>query len=265
MVKDLTKTLPVTTSRLNIGYKNEIVVPDINFELGKGEAVALIGTNGSGKSTLLKTIVGLIPVLGGELRIFGQPPGKVNRAAIAYLGQFHSSAFILPIRAIDVVRMGRFPVKGLWGRMDSEDDDIIKQAMKTMGVENLAEKPVRSLSGGQQQRIFLSQVLAQRAGLLVLDEPTAGLDAGGRELYLQALHAEMRRGASIISATHDVQEEAAICNHVLLLARKVVASGTCTEVMTPENLLQTFGVVIAGDSNLHVLESPHGHDEPEKH
>jgi ABC-type Mn2+/Zn2+ transport system ATPase subunit len=257
-IVDSNGTPYVTARHLNIGYDKEVVVADINFDLRQGEAIALIGTNGSGKSTLLKTIVGLLPSLGGQLSIFGLPPGN-NHSRIAYLGQFHASGFLLPIRAIDVVRMGRFPLHGLWQRMSQQDDDIVLSAMRIMGIEKLADAPLRSLSGGQQQRTYLAQVLAHQADLLVLDEPTSGLDAGGRELYLRAINDELCRGASIIMATHDIQEEAALCHQVMLLARKVVAIGSPTDVLTPEALLETFGIVIAGEHKLHVIECKHGH------
>ncbi len=248
---------------LTIGYGREVVVPDVSFEVGAGEAFALIGTNGSGKSTLLKTVVGLLPVVGGRLSVFGGPPGGEHRR-VAYLGQFHHSGFVLPIRAVDVVRMGRFPLLGLWGRMTRRDDEIVLAAMHTMGIEKLAQTPLRSMSGGQQQRTYLAQVLAHQADLLVLDEPTSGLDAGGRELYLQAIDAELRRGASVLVATHDIQEEAALCHRVMLLARRVVAVGPPADVLTPEALLETFGVVVTGDRKLHVLEGRHGHEGPDK-
>jgi ABC-type Mn2+/Zn2+ transport system ATPase subunit len=247
---------------LNVGYANEVVVADISFELRPGEAFALIGTNGSGKSTLLKTIIGLLPLMGGKLSVFGMPPGN-NHRRIAYLGQFHHSGFVLPLRAIDVVRMGRFPLNGLWRRMNRRDDEIVLSAMRTMGIEKLADSPLRSMSGGQQQRTYLAQVLAHQADLLVLDEPTSGLDAGGRELYLHAINDELCRGASIIVATHDIQEEAALCHQVMLLARKVVAVGAPKEVMTPDALLETFGIVVAGEQKLHVLECKHGHEGSE--
>ena len=243
---------------LDIGYSNDIVVPDINFELRPGEAIALIGTNGCGKSTLLKTIVGLLPSLGGQLSVFGMPPGN-NHSRLAYLGQFHASGFVLPIRAADVVRMGRFPLHGLWRRMSRRDDEIVLSAMRTMGIEKLADSPLRSLSGGQQQRTYLAQVLAHQADLLVLDEPAAGLDAGGRELYLRAMEDEKRRGAAIIMATHDIQEEAGLCHQVMLLARRVVAIGAPQDVLTPDALLKTFGIVVTGDKRLQVLETKHGH------
>jgi ABC-type Mn2+/Zn2+ transport system ATPase subunit len=132
--------------------------------------------------------------------------------------------------------------------------------MSTMGLENIADMPLRSLSGGQQQRTYLAQALAHQADLLVLDEPTSGLDAGGRERYLKAIDDELNRGASVIVATHDIQDEAAICQQVMLLARKVVALGAPQQVLTPEALLETFGIVISGEKRLEVLETKHGHD-----
>ncbi|MGD1119423.1 MAG: metal ABC transporter ATP-binding protein [Dehalococcoidales bacterium] len=254
--------LYIQAKALDIGYSGDVVVAGINFVLRPGEAIALIGTNGCGKSTLLKTIVGLLPSLRGQLSVFGMTPGS-NHRRIAYLGQFHHTGFVLPIRAIDVVRMGRFPLYGLWKRMGRQDDEIVLSAMRAMGIEKLAEYPLRSLSGGQQQRTYLAQVLAHQADLLVLDEPTSGLDAGGRELYLQAINEELQRGASIIVATHDIQEEATLCQQVMLLARKVVAIGTPQEVLTPEALLTTFGIVITSDKRLQVIETQHGHGGPE--
>ena len=250
---------PVTAHGLDVGYRNQRVVADINFRLEPGQAIALIGTNGSGKSTLLKTIVGLLSPIAGSVSVFGARPGMTH-GRIAYLGQFHSSGFVLPLRTLDVVRMGRFPSRGLLRRITGEDDEIIHQAMHAMGIENLAGSPLRSLSGGQQQRTYLAQVLAHRADLLVLDEPASGLDAAGRELYLRAVDAELRRGASVVVATHDIQDEAAICHQVMLLAHRVVAVGPPDEVLTAEALLQTFGIVVAGERKLHVLESHHGHD-----
>ncbi|MFH1383182.1 MAG: ATP-binding cassette domain-containing protein [Chloroflexota bacterium] len=238
---------------LDIGYSNEVIVANIGFELGPGEAFALIGTNGSGKSTLLKTIVGLLPVMGGQLSVFGIPPGN-NHEKIAYLGQFHHGGFVLPLRVIDVVRMGRFPQHGLWKKMGREDDEIVHHAMDRMGIEKLVDAPLRSLSGGQQQRTYLAQVLAHQASLLVLDEPTSGLDAGGRELYLHALNDELCRGASVIIATHNIHDEAALCRQVMLLARKVVAFGAPEQVITPEALLETFGIAVTGEKTLQVFE-----------
>lgn len=257
-------TTPVVSARgLNIGYKAEVIVPNINFDLYPRQSLALIGTNGSGKSTLLKTLVGLLPALKGELTVLGQPSMQSSRQ-IAYLSQFHSSGFILPLRAIDVVRMGRYADHGLLGKLTSEDLDLVFDSMKRMGVENLADKPLRALSGGQQQRVYIAQALARRANLLVLDEPTSGLDAGAREIYQQAVRDELCRGASLIVATHDIQE-ALDCSLSMLLAHKVIAIGRGSDVITPQALLETFGITISlGQPPLGVtvVEREHGHDHP---
>jgi len=245
---------------LTVGYPGEAIVEGIDFVLPQGQAMALIGTNGSGKSTLLKTAAGLLPALGGELSVFGTRPGGSARH-IAYLGQFHNAGFILPLRAVDVVRMGRFPLHGLVGSMDEEDSEMVRSAMRTMGIEKLADTPLRFLSGGQQQRVYLAQVLAHHADLLVMDEPTSGLDAGGRDLYLHAMNDEMCRGASIMMATHDIQEEATLCQQVMLLARRVVAFGPPQQVLNSETLLETFGIVIGkGQKRPAVLEREHHHE-----
>jgi len=259
----VTSDIHVRATHLDIGYKEEVIVRDINFDLKRGEALAVIGTNGSGKTTMLKTIMGLLEPMGGELSVFGMPH-RSNPSRMAYLGQFHNSGHILPIRAIDVVRMGRYPLHGLLHTMGKKDDEIVMAAMRTMGIEYLANAPLKSLSGGQQQRIYLAQVLAHQADLIVMDEPTTGLDAGSRELCLNAINDELCRGTSVIMATHDIQDEAALCHQVMLLAHKVVAIGSPDKVMTSETLLETFGVVVAGENKLHVLECKHGHDDKER-
>jgi ABC-type Mn2+/Zn2+ transport system ATPase subunit len=134
--------------------------------------------------------------------------------------------------------------------------------MKSMQVWDLADKPLRSLSGGQQQRIHIAQVLARHADLLILDEPTAGLDAGAREIYQEAIRIELCRGASVITATHDIQE-AMDSDLAMLLARKVIAIGRGKDIITAQALLETFGIVITlNQQNLGVavVEREHGHD-----
>jgi ABC-type Mn2+/Zn2+ transport system ATPase subunit len=254
----------ITARGLAVGYDGRAVVAGIDLVVGARTSLALVGTNGSGKSTLLRTLVGLLPATGGELSVLGTRPGGAP-ARLAYQSQFHASGFVLPLRAIDVVRMGRYPALGLIGRMRPEDHDLVAWAMDAMGVADLAGSALRSLSGGQQQRIYLAQVLARRADLIVLDEPTSGLDAGGRERYLRAFAGEMARGAAIVTATHDISE-AIEYDQVLLLARRVVALGPGAEVLTADRLLDTFGIVLRDPHEEHrgrlvVAETTHGHPQ----
>jgi ABC-type Mn2+/Zn2+ transport system ATPase subunit len=251
----------VIAHNLDIGYQGEVIVPEVNFELTCGQSLALVGINGSGKTTLLKTIVGLLPPMKGEINVLGNPPGK-NPHQLAYLSQFHDSGFILPLRVKDVVQMGRFTDKGLFGRMTHQDEEIITTSIRRMGIEDLRDAPLRMLSGGQQQRVYMAQVLARQADLIVLDEPTSNLDASGRELFSHIMDEERQRGAMIVVATHDIQL-AAECNQAMLLAREVVAVGPGEEILTPEALLKTFGIVLlyqGEDKGVGIVEREHGHN-----
>lgn len=246
---------------LAVGYRGEVVVPGIDLRVGRGTSLALVGTNGSGKSTLIRTLVGLTPLVRGELSVLGRPPGT-SPMRVAYLSQFHASGMILPIRAIDVVRMARYPRLGLTGRADAADRELVEWALEHMDIVDLRGKPMRNLSGGQRQRVYLAKVLAQRADLIVLDEPTAGLDAGGRERYLRAFADELDRGAALVTATHDIGE-AVEYDQVLLLARRVVALGPGADVLTPDRLMETFGILIQDPHEEHlgrftIAERTHG-------
>jgi ABC-type Mn2+/Zn2+ transport system ATPase subunit len=253
--------LVIAASGLAVGYRSEVIVSGIELAVAAGTSLALVGTNGSGKSTFIRTLMGLIPVVRGTLSVLGTRPGDAPRR-LAYLSQFHASGTILPIRAIDVVRMARYPALGLVGRMTSRDHDLVAWAMERMDVADLARAPMRTLSGGQRQRVYLAQVLARRADLIVLDEPAAGIDAGGRERYLDAFADELARGAAIVTATHDIAE-AIEYDQVLLMARRVVALGPGREVLTPDHLMETFGILIRDPHAEHagrftIAERAHG-------
>lgn len=248
---------------LTVGYGSEPVVEGITISLLPGQALALVGTNGSGKSTLLKTMLGLIPPLNGSLEVLDEPPGSSPKR-IAYLGQSHVSRFVIPIRAVEVVRMGRFAALGLLRRTSTRDRQLVSEAMTHMEISHLADHPLRSMSGGQQQRVYLAQVLAHEADLLVLDEPTAGLDISGHERYRTLVDAALARGAAVVTATHDIGEASA-CDQVLLLNRRIVAQGPPDEVLNAERLLETFGITLQGighgtHSDFIIGEQPHGHD-----
>ncbi len=254
------REVPALSARgLSIGYANEIVVEGIDFELPPGNTLALVGSNGSGKTTLLKTAASLLSPLSGEISVLGSRPGAFP-ARVAYLGQFQPSGFTLPLRAIDVVRMARFASLGLTRRAKPEDERIVREAMETMGVLDLADLSLRTLSGGQRQRIFIAQAMARGADLILLDEPASNLDSSSRETYRGVLREACASGRSAVIATHDV-EEAAGCDYTMLLARKVVAFGRSEAVLTAATLLSTFGVVARPErGGILVLEHEHGHD-----
>lgn len=265
-----TGPVAIRSRQLAVGYGERAVVEDIELSLPTGQVLALVGSNGSGKSTLLKTLVGLLAPVGGSLEILGRTVGETTphrrRAArVAYLSQFHLERSALPLRAIDVVRMGRFARHGLVGRLRQADHDTVARSLERLDIADLADAAVRSLSGGQRQRVYLAQALAAEAELLVLDEPTAGLDAGGHERYANAVADEVARGVAVVVATHDIAE-AAQADQVMLLSQRVVAYGPPAEVLVPDNLLETFGIVLKTlDRTVLRTGDDHGHDHGHPH
>ena len=229
----------IVTAALAVGFGRHRIVDDVNIHTHPGDLVALIGTNGSGKSTLLKTLAGMIAPIAGSVEVLGGEPGS-NPTRVAYLPQHPVSSHTLPLRARDVAAMGRFAHLGLFGRESSTDRAIVRDALHRAGADEFADKPLRELSGGQQQRTHLAQVLARRAEVLLLDEPTAGLDIVGKRAVAEIVATERARGVTVVMATHDLAD-AESATAVLLLAQRVVAFGPPSEALRDENLRECFG------------------------
>jgi ABC-type Mn2+/Zn2+ transport system ATPase subunit len=224
---------------LAVGHHRHAVVDHVNAIAHPGSLIVLMGTNGSGKSTILRTLAGLLEPISGDVSVFGQIPGAEPRRC-AYLPQHPASLTTLPLRARDVVSMGRFTRLGLFRRSKSADKSAVQDAIHRMSVHPFQDKPLHALSGGQQQRVHLAQVLAREADVLLLDEPTAGLDAQGRNAVARVIAEERAKGRAVVLATHDLSD-AEPADHVVLLAHQVIAQGPPAEVLTDENLRACYG------------------------
>jgi ABC-type Mn2+/Zn2+ transport system ATPase subunit len=229
----------IHASSLAVGYGKRPVVDNISLNLQPGELLVLIGTNGSGKSTLLKTLAGLIHPMHGELSLLGSAPGQLP-TRVAYLPQHPVSSHTLPLCVQDVVAMGRYAHLGLFKRSTDADRLIVLESMKRTGIDSHANDPIRDLSGGQQQRTHLAQVLARQAEVLLLDEPTAGLDLNGRQAVADLIATERARGVTVVLATHELAD-AESADAVMLLAQRVVALGAPSEALRDEYLRECFG------------------------
>ena len=232
-------TATISADHLCVGYGKHPVVEGVMLDMHPGELLVLIGTNGSGKSTLLKTLAGLIHPVHGDLHVLGQHAGQLP-TRVAYLPQHPVSSHTLPLQVRDVVTMGRFAHLGLFKRTSSADRTIVGSAMQRTGIDEQANKPIRDLSGGQQQRTHLAQVLAREAEILLLDEPTAGLDINGRKLVAELIAAERARGVTVVMATHELAD-AEHATSVMLLAQRVVSMGPPQEALRDEYLRECFG------------------------
>lgn len=255
----------VVVEDLSIGFGDHVVLDGVDLRLEEGRIAALVGTNGSGKTTLLSTLAGLLPPISGVCSVLGGAPGT-HPARVAYLRQFHARDFTLPLRARDVVAMGRYPRAGLFRRLNRDDRRAIDEAIERMGVGPLASTALGEMSGGQRQRVYLAQTLAWQADVILLDEPSAGLDPQAKGLLARVVREEAARGAAVVTATHDVGE-ALRADHAMVLAARVVSSGPPREALKRESLLEAFGlgVLELPDGETVALDPSHGHGEHDAH
>lgn len=243
---------------LTLAHGRRVALESVDLELVAGTVTALIGPNGSGKSTFLDALVGLVPARGGTLEVLGGSPASVRRR-VAYVLQETRVGEQVPMSVRAAVRMGRYPHRGHVGRLRAEDRRIVDEAMVRLEVDGLADRSLAELSGGQRQRTFVAQGLAQRAEVLLLDEPVNGLDLASRQRILAVVAEERARGTTVVMTTHDL-DDARMADLVVLVAGSVVAQGPPDEVLVPDVLRRAYGgrLLVVGDQGL-VLDDPHHH------
>ena len=240
----------------------EVLAPS-DFTVPAGGITALIGPNGSGKSTLLSLIAGLHTLASGTIEI----PRLENRPRrIAYVLQSTRVNENLPVTVREVVAMGRYPTSGPRRRFTAEDHRIVDDALLRMDITDIAGRHLKELSGGQRQRVFVAQGLTQDHDLLLLDEPTTGLDLPSARAIDSVIHDEHARGCTVIITTHDLSE-AGDADHVVLLAGRVVADGPPERVLTDEHLASAYGPgLLHADHGVPMIDDPaHITREPHQH
>lgn len=188
-----------------IGYQNQPAIADVDFTLSRGEVVAVIGPNGAGKTTLIRGILGLAEVVAGDVRLFGRPSRQFReRFRIGYVPQRHTIGAAMPSTVQEVVTSGRLPRKPLWSRTTEADRAAVNQALRTVGLDDLRRCPVSILSGGQQRRTLIARALAAQPEILVMDEPTAGVDSTSQIALTRALGSLVDEGMTMLVVTHEI-------------------------------------------------------------
>lgn len=230
----------IQVQNLTVSYHHKPVLWDVNFALPQGQIIGVIGPNGSGKTTLLKSIMGLLPVDAGEVRLFGLPLKKV-RGRISYVPQRESVDWDFPANIEDVVLMGRYRKDNLFKPLNKRDKEIAKEAMEQVGLLDLAKRPIAQLSGGQQQRVFIARALAQQADLYLMDEPFVGVDAATEDAILKLLTKMRDEGKTVIIVNHDLQTAYSFFDSIVLLRTRLIAAGPKQEVFTTKNLQDAYG------------------------
>ncbi len=228
---------------LSAGYRRRTVVTDVSARVESGGWLGVIGPNGSGKSTLLKAMVGLVHHRGAVLvdgrAVSGLAPRERARV-IGYAPQIPQLPVGLTVT--DYVLLGRTPHLGPLGREGAADLDMVSSVLRRLDLAGLADRSLATLSGGERQRTVLARAIAQRAGVLLLDEPTTGLDVGHAQALLDLVD-ELRTesGTTVVTTLHDLTLAGQYAERLLLLdAGHVAAEGTPQEVLTPEVLAERY-------------------------
>jgi ABC-type Mn2+/Zn2+ transport system ATPase subunit len=258
-----------------VDRRDRRVLEDISFRVKSGEFVGLVGPNGAGKTTLLKAMLGLAPVSSGRIEVLGRPPRRVRGApeGVGYVPQRHSISASFPASVRDVVMMGRLRELGLLSRPRAQDIESVRQNLERVGIADLAERPVGMLSGGQQRRVMLAQALCASTRLLILDEPTIGLDLPAEHDFYSLLRGlQGSLGLAVVAVSHDLVALAGECDALICINRRMHIHGHPEDVIHSHAIQEAYSCefnFLAGEiahhdgSQEHIGgHRPHAHSHP---
>jgi len=254
------------------GYGDKVIFRGLTLSIFKGVFAGLVGPSGTGKSTLLKSLLGAVPVLEGGIWVAGRRVTRRTPPGVGYVPQTETVDWNFPVTVEQVVLMGLYRRMG-WLPWPSRGDRLrVRELLAQLGIGRYAERHIKALSGGEQQRVFLARALAADPDLLVLDEPTAGVDLKTQHGILHLLGELNRRGVTILITTHDLNAVARHLPWVICFNRGVVAQGDPEEVFTSQILSRTYdsemSVIRQGEvtlvddspgSGLHFRKTSHVH------
>lgn len=225
---------------LTVAFERKPVLWNIDMTIPQGKLVGIIGPNGAGKSTLIKSVMGLLPLSSGYVKIFNQPIDDV-RDRISYVPQRESVDWDFPASVLDVVLMGRYGKLGLFRRPRKADIDVAMDCLRKVGMEGYIKRQISQLSGGQQQRTFLARALAQQADIYFLDEPFAGVDAATENEIINLLRQMTEAGKTVVVVHHDLQSVTDYFGWIIMLNTRLVAYGPTDTTFTQNNLQESYG------------------------
>ena len=250
------------------------VLADISFAIGPGEFIGVLGPNGAGKTTLMRAILGLLPPSAGQVRVFGRPPQRGDRA-IGYLPQVRTVLPDLRVRGLDFIGSSLHGER--WGlpSLSRRDKSMIEETLDSVGARDLARRPLSDMSGGERQRLLLAQALIGEPKLLLLDEPLISLDARHQEVAIGVVREVCReRKITVLFSAHELNQLLGTLDRVLYLGNGQAVLGTVEEVVTAPVLSRLFGAeisVVRADGHIFVMSRgrdvervehvhDHGHD-----
>jgi ABC-type Mn2+/Zn2+ transport system ATPase subunit len=242
---------------LSIGYGGRALFSHLTFGIAEGDILGIVGPNGSGKTTLLRTLLGLLKPLGGHV---ARRPG-LN---ISYVPQRERIDSIIPVTVLDVVLMGRTARAGPFAHIRPLDREAVCDALRLLGIESLGPRLFRNLSAGQKQRVLLARALAASPDVLVLDEPTSGMDIASEAAILDFLRLlNARRHVTIALVTHMLPIVLNLATSIMLVSPREIVHGPVDEILHAGRLTNLYGVPVhvghlAGQRTLVVEPKGHG-------
>ncbi|WP_027722234.1 ABC transporter ATP-binding protein [Maridesulfovibrio zosterae] len=237
----------IKVKMLSAGYGKHKVLQNLNLEFPAGTMTAILGPNGSGKTTLVSTIAGVLKPSAGSVEVLGEDvhsyhPRKLAEL-MAVLPQRVEPAFGLTVKSM--VMMGRYAHGSGFFGYDSEDEFICSEAIKTVGISHLVDRPVSELSGGEFQRVLMARTVAQQADIMLLDEAASGIDVSGKIELFDMLRKMNTAGATIICVIHDLNLAALYFDRLVFLSTgRVLHDGSPEDVITRDNISDVYNVSV---------------------
>ena len=238
----------IELKKLSCGYGHKVVLSDINLTIKEGELTCILGKNGTGKTTFFKTILGLLPSLGGEVLFHGQSLSRYSNKEVArlisYVPQAHGSPF--PFSVLDVVLMGQYiHTSGLLGKPQKENIMCAIECIEALGIEKLMHKKFSKISGGEKQMTLIARAMAQQPRFIAMDEPTANLDMGNSIKVMKVAQLLKNKGYGVIMNTHLPEQALQFADKVILLKQGQVSNiGAPHQVLHSDSLSDLYNTPI---------------------
>jgi ABC-type Mn2+/Zn2+ transport system ATPase subunit len=233
----------ITLSGVTYGYSlRSPVLEGIDLRIRRGQFIGLLGPNGSGKTTLLKIIIGLIKPWHGSIIFDNKSSSGSNKITLGYVPQVESVDWNFPVTVREVVGMGIWNQSGITPWFVRNAKEQVQDLLESLGIGEYDSRQIRELSGGEQQRVFLARALIRNPDVLVLDEPTSGVDYNSKEKILGILNDLNIKGMTILVTTHDIAGMATRLPWLVCINRNVIAEGKPENTLTETNLLKTYGL-----------------------
>lgn len=251
----------VRFERVTCGYDGEPVLRDLDLTIGQGAFVGIVGPSGAGKTTLLRAMVGAVPRVEGRITVGDRAVGPGSKPGVGWVPQLQTVDWDFPATVREVVLMGRWGDRPWRAWASRADRSLVDRMLERLDIGGFGDRHIRSLSGGQQQRVFLARAMIGEPRLLLLDEPTSGVDIKTRDDVLHLLADLNRDGMTIVLTTHELNSVAAHLPWVICVNGRLIAEGDPDDIFTSAILRRTYAAdlrVVRQDGTLLVADAaPH--------